>query len=256
MKRRHQTSPNREGRGLLNGLLYCGHCGQPMYAAAKAQDSSNDPVYCCSTYNTFGSAKKGSPHRGCQRNLVHQGQILPFLIEKIQELVLAPANLARLRAEVDRQLDQRSRDKAPPVNTAKAKANVAKLDKDIAAAAAELKRTPADLYDLVVADLRELQAERERAAASLEAATATRTKGQEKYAPQAERAIEAIQRLAGSLKSIDRAVVREALNRICARIDLWFEHTQSEKQTRSYFERGIIIFREPSELFGRPNKLR
>ena len=47
VKRRHQTSPNREGRGLLNGLLYCGHYGQPMYAAAKAQDSSNDPVYCC-----------------------------------------------------------------------------------------------------------------------------------------------------------------------------------------------------------------
>ena len=240
VRRRTRTTPRRgDILGLLNGLLYCGHCGKRMFAAKQPLDSSNDPVYCCSTYNIHGN-------RGCNRNLIHQTQLLPFLIEKIQELVLAPANFERLRAEVRRQLGKQAE---PPTGNSKAvRARLAGLDREIKAAAAELKRTPDDLYDLAVEDLRGLRDKRTRTAAELEALEAHVARPKSDVAQRAERAIVAIKGLGEGLKSTDPAIVRETLNRICERIDLWFDHKKSPKHHAVLFPQGNDPFQTTFRL--------
>ena len=186
--------------------------------------------------------------RGCNRNLIHQGQLLPFLIQKIQELVLAPANFGRLQAEVKRQIGKRA--DGPADGKGALRAKIAKLDKEIKAAAAELKRTPDDLYDLAVEDLRGLRVKRDRAATGLEALEARVLRPQADVEQRAKRAIGDIQGLSENLKSADPATVRETLNQICEKIELWFDHTKSAKQTRSFFRKGMVHFRKPTDLYG------
>jgi chromosome segregation ATPase len=218
-----------------------------MYAAKQPLDSSNDPVFCCSTYNSHGN-------RGCNRNIIHQAQLMPFLVEKIQELILAPKNVERLRTKVKQQLSQQSTEHAP--NTKALRSRLAALDKDIKAAAAELKRTPDDLYTLAVDDLRELRTKRDRLTAELEALEATVPRPKGDIGKRTDQAIAAIQWLGEGLASADPARVREVLNQIVERIELWFDHEKSAKLTKSYFRKGVIHFRKPTSLLARANRLR
>ena len=175
-------------------------------------------------------------------------------MEKIQELILAPANFERLKAEVRRQVGKL--DAAPADGKAGLRSKIAKLDKDIKAAAAELKRTPDDLYDLTADDLRSLRTKRNQAAAQLEALEATVSRPRADLEQRARRAIEGIHGLSERLTSADPATVREALNQACERIELWFDHKKSAKMTRSYFRKGIIRFRKPTQLFGQASRPR
>jgi predicted transcriptional regulator len=125
---------------------------------------------------------------------------------------------------------------------------MSKLDKEIKAAAKELKRTPDDLYELAVEDLRDLRTERDRVAATLEAAEAASSKPQASADKRATKAIAALQRLAKAITSTDNAVAREALAETVERIEVWFDHVQHKKLTRSHFRKGIISFRKPSGL--------
>ena len=226
------------GRGLLNGILHCGHCGARMTSGAGSpRDSSGGVVYCCSTYNTQGL-------NGCNRNVIHQSSIMPYLVTKIQELVLTPRNRERLSAAVERKAKEQR--KGRPVGPANLANRLAKLDRDIRQAAAECKRTPDDLYDLAVADLRELRESRATVVADIaavEASVAIQTGSVESNVA---RAMHAAERLGEALTASEPAVVREALSRVCERIDVWFSHKQM-KQTRSTFRKGIVRLFKPRE---------
>ena len=250
-RRQTRTSPPNT-KGLLNGLLYCGHCGERMFANGKITDGSGGPTFCCSTYNTFGV--KNAQGKGCQRNLIHQSALLPFLMEKIQELILAPANLDRVRTEIERQLGQQH--EVPSTEAPRLRAKIAKLDKDIKAAAAELKRTPDDLYELAVEDMRGLRADRERASTTLEALESVVPRAKASASKKADAAIAAVHKLDKGLHAADPSIVREALNQVLERIDVWFDHQHSAKRTRSYFCRGIVRLRKPTPLFRHTSRLR
>ncbi len=255
VRRRGRTSPSANG-GLLNGLVHCGHCGAKMHVTSKPLDSSGDIIYCCSTYNSHGNpkGKQACGPTACYRNPIHQAQLVPYLVEKIQELLLAPTNVNRLRAEIKKQLAGRNGSAAADVGHLRTK--LVKLDKEIVAAARELKRTPDDLYDLAVQDMRQLRHQREQAATTLEALESATPQGKQDADKRAQRAIDAIQRLGKRLTSADPATVREAFNQVVDRIDLWFDHKHSAKQTRSFIRKGLIRFRQPSGLFGPASRLR
>lgn len=247
LRRRTATSPTLAGKGLLNGLLYCGHCGARMYVYRKPLDSSGDVIYCCATYNNHGRKPENRPDLpGCHRNIIHQAQMVPFLVGKIQELLLAPANVDRLRDAIRLQASSGHGDGAKDI--ARLRARVAKLDRDIRDAAKELKRTPDDLYELAVEDLRELRTERDRVAASLEASEAASAKPMASADKRAQQAIAGIQRLAKAITSADPEIAREALAQTVERIEVWFNHVKHAKLVRSEFSRGIVTFRKPSGL--------
>jgi len=233
--RRRRTTPKpRGGRALLNGLIHCGHCGRPMVAAEipkGKRSQKRDLIYVCATYNEMGNY-------GCTRNPMHESTILEYLVAKIQDDLLAPANGERFRNEVVRQA--KAKRGAPPADSKRLAARLAKIDADIKAAARELKRTPDDLYDLAVADLRELRQTRDELATRMDAQEARQKAPQDDEAALVNRALAGVERLRERLQSGDKQVAREALRRICERIDLWFEQVRYPKITRSYFKKGLV----------------
>jgi DNA invertase Pin-like site-specific DNA recombinase len=253
-KRRTRTTPHRGGgRALLSGLLHCGHCGRRMIGAqiprlhSKAKGTNKrDLIYVCSSYSEYGKHK-------CHRNPIHESAVLGFLIPKICEAILSPANFDRLKVELERQAGRRNKPDHTPLK--QVRAAVARLDRDIVAAVRELKRTPDDLYDLAVAHVRELRDQRQCAAVDLEAAEA-RAKGPRADAAEiVTKAIGRLQTLRDTLTAADPAVAREALNQVCERIDLWFDHIRQTKQVRSRFSKGLVRFRV-ADLYSPANRPR
>ena len=238
-KRQKATGPHPTyRRPFLAGLLYCGHCGQRMYAAdvKRKQGKSHviDRVYVCSSYNANGKHK-------CFRNVIHEKPVLDYLIGQICNRLLAPENFERLRAEVRRQL--KTRNKAEGIGDLKSlRARIAKTDEEIKAAVKELRRTPDDLYELAVDELRDLRTSRDKLGKQL-ASLESRQKSQlGDIDSEVGRALAAIDTLKERITDADPSVVREALSRTCERIDLWFEHQHFKKQTRSFFKKGLIRF--------------
>jgi hypothetical protein len=221
----------------LNGILYCGHCGKRMTSGVRPLDSSGDTLYCCSTYNQQGI-------EGCFRNSIHQAAILPFLIRKIQELLQAKPNRDRLRIALATKV--KGKRSTGSGNLGRMRTRLEKLDQEIKQAAAELKRTPDDLYDLAVADLRELREQRTALAGELSTADAGTLTRSRTVDAEVEKAMRAAERLQESLNAADPALVREALSRVCERIDLWFTHKRGKVLTKSTFSRGIAKFRGSS----------
>ena len=125
------------------------------------------------------------------------------------------------------------------------------LDNDIKAAVAQLKRIPDDLYDLAVADVRELRKEREQASEKLQA---LEWKSQEPKADSEELVTKALERLHGlreRIESSDPKVVRHAMQSLVERIDPTFDHIHYPKITRSVVRKGVVHFRV-AESYNQP----
>jgi site-specific DNA recombinase len=253
VKRRRATCPHPSvRRPLLAGLLFCGHCGERMYAAHVPRKNGKSPVidrvYACSSYNANGKHK-------CFRNVIHEKPLLDYLVGQIRDRLLAPENFGRLRAEMRRQLVCRSTTGGAE-DAKRLRARLTALDSEIKSAVKELRRTPDDLYALAVDELRELRNTREKLAADL-AALEGRQKGDLRdIDSDVAKALKSVETLKERLVDADPAVAREALGRACERIDLWWEHRHFQKQTRSYFKKGLIRFHDVSDslrLTNRPN---
>lgn len=237
-RRRTKTSPRREQTALLTGLMFCGHCGAKMYAMERPRKNgkpadTSDQLYSCSTYHGQGS-------HGCHRNLIHQAPLLEFLVARIRERMESPETMAKIKADVERLAGRGRRESAGDDKTLEARA--AKLDSEIAAAVKELKRTPDDLYDLAVSDLRSLRSERQKTADELSARKGRPLDRQGEAAEVVAKGLAQLARLRERITDANPKVARHALQQIVERIDLWFEHVQGEKITRSVFKKGVIKF--------------
>lgn len=241
--RKSQTSYRRwNSRSVLTGLMHCAHCGAKMYAGDHARGKSADPserTYWCSTYHHQGKA-------ACTRNLIHESAILDYLIQQLQEAVLTPANMTKLAGSLERKVVAKRQ--RPVADLAAQRKHLADLDRDIAAAVKELKRTPDDLYDLAVDDLRTLRKERQGINATLEARRGTTTAAADDNAQVVQEALARITRLQQALKAADPRTVRHALGELVERIDLWFDRIPSAKMIRTAFSQGKIKLRQPSHL--------
>jgi hypothetical protein len=57
------------------------------------------------------------------------------------------------------------------------------------------------------------------------------------------KAVRAIELLRERVADADPTISREALNRVCERVEVRFDHLHSEKMIRSHFKKGLIRFR-------------
>jgi hypothetical protein len=193
-------------------------------------------TYVCGGYQKFGL-------KHCHANTVPEAVLTDYLIETICERMRRPANMKALRGELRRQVDAcRSKDMlaSSPARMRKA---LKRLDDEIQDTLRELKRTPDDLYPLMVEDLRKLREQK----AALEKADKERSKAQERTAeaPEeiVEQAIGRLQTLRQEIREYKPAVARQALAQFCARIDLFFTHTKRGKLTVSRLEKGNLQFK-------------
>jgi site-specific DNA recombinase len=245
-RRQTQTTPTlKPSESVLRGILHCANCGNRMYARDYARGANPDPTdrtHWCSTYHHHGT-------HGCTRNLVHEKAILGFVIPKIQEMLLSPETVERLTRSLIKQAGRTKVDGAPALRK-----RIAVLEGEIAGAVRELKRTPDDLYDLAIAEVRKLRGERDAAVAALNATEARHgANGQEADAC-VRAALERATRLREALGSADRRAVRHALGEIVERIDLFFEPIPGAKITRSALTRGVVRFQKGSQLLARDNR--
>jgi site-specific DNA recombinase len=241
VRRRGKTSPTRSSANLLAGLLYCGHCGAGMIGADRRTTSAGDAVYVCGTYHRHGT--HGA--HGCNRNLIHETPILTFLGENIRETILAPKNFEKLRAAVNRKV--KARQKSEPADTTRMRKQLTNLDGDLKKAMTELRRTPDDLYDLAVDEVRQIRQRRDNVAAELTDAESRQDAHTSPVEIDVERVLGRVQALREGLSSVDPAVSRNVLSELCERVDLWFEHTKfngknSRPMVRSKFARGLVSF--------------
>jgi len=239
--RQRENSPRRRGRpGLLAGLLVCSHCGEKMVSAWGGKSApKEEKFYACSSYNSRGK-------HACNRNLFRESTAIDFLVPKIQDTVLSPTNFVRLTEAIRKEIHQRQQ--SAPDNARELRSRLAKAEAELKEASRELKRVPTDLYDLAVADVREIKAKRDAAANALATVEARQDATSSDVDRLAERALLGLHELRDRLTDVDDRVARNALQAIVAGIDLEFEHVQHRKIVRSHFKQGIVRFRAPALL--------
>lgn len=232
------TSGRGNRSGLLAGLLYCADCGERMYrqGCTKKAYAHLGPAYVCSSYIENGL-------RACRRNGIREKPLLDYIVPLIRDIVLAPANLERLRDEVGRQVE--SKREHEPRNVQRTRKRLAALDDDVKAAVKSLARCPDDLYEMACDDLRELRQQRDEVARHVAAMEAISEGREDTTAAEVEKALGHLETLRGRFDAADPKIVREALHRIIDRVDLWFEPIAGGKHSRSRFSKGMIKFKVP-----------
>jgi hypothetical protein len=90
---------------------------------------------------------------------VHQDQLVDMLVRKLQETVLTPANLDRLRAALRRQIDDRRETSCKGADGLRKR--LAGLNREIDRAAENLLRAPAEVLGLIGEKLSALKRQRD-----------------------------------------------------------------------------------------------
>jgi DNA invertase Pin-like site-specific DNA recombinase len=211
----------------LSGLIFCAGCGAPMWGTVLTPKEGRYryPIYHCSTVRNYGA--KGSGERRCRPNTVGRDDILDAVIRRLQEHLLDPKALARLRKELARKTKERAGD----VEAARQRLRdrIGALDKQVAQGTKNLALLPADLIEDVVKDVRAWKDERQQAArelANLEPGEAVRPGD-----------VEALLALVGQLQEIARRApasrVRAALLPLVKSVRVHFKSdAQQKKQGR------------------------
>jgi hypothetical protein len=214
----------------LTGLLVCAECGWHMIGGTT---KSGSRFYYCGCYHALGGTK-------CHYNRVAEGRLLPCLVRKVQEFALNPEVLDRLRDEIRRRIDDA--DRRRPARLAAPRKKVAKLDQDIAKGKRNMALADdADSIKAIGQTVREWQTEREQVTEEIGRL--------ERRADQAEdekvlKECEAhLWHLQDAFASSDPADVRDVLREMVSKVELWFTHRRTAKQTRNTFARGRVYLR-------------
>jgi len=236
--RRRDTSPLRNGKYVLTGLLYCASCDTTM--TGRKCTHSGQRKYICSSYLFRGK-------QACNSNLIDEAPVLAYIVNMIQERVLAPKTLERLRKAIVGEVKRR-RGKPSAKDPRGIQKRIAQLDREIEQGAERVFNAPAELVDTLYRKLGERRQERDRLKGELESRQKPVDAPVGEDDPLVQRALEAAGRLSGAFSKADPSTVRELLPTIIERIDLQFKARPAGKYTRTDFVRGVVELRGDSEL--------
>ncbi len=232
---------------LLSGLVFCAHCGCKMHGAKLQAKGHSYPKYVCSTYCRSG---KNNQH-GCGCHGVHQDQLVDVLIRKLQETVLTPASLERLREALRKQIVDR-RETSVQGSDGLTK-QLADLNREIDRASENFLRAPADVLDLIGEKLSALKRQRDHLQAEQKLnKSANRPEGAE---AQVEAVVGRLWRLGEDMTKTEPARRREVFRLLVSRIDLRFNKVPRGKRTECPLRSGEIHLRtEGDGIFGSVNR--
>jgi site-specific DNA recombinase len=228
--------PRRRSDYPLAGLIFCEHCGKPMYGNCHhAKDRKGKPAYdyaqyICSTNATFG--RNLTHNTTCAHHAIDAGRVLGWLVHKLQEVFLGPGRDALVQ-EIRKQL------KAEP------KANRGDLER-LQKRAADLEREVSRLVKAIrtidaeelVEELALVQAERDRVKAEI--VQAGRLTDPVDLDAEVGRMADRLWEIGQHLNDSDPAVLREVLRQFVSRITCRWETTQGKIRTRSRLVGGTV----------------
>jgi hypothetical protein len=237
---RERTSPfSLASPYQLTGLLWCADCGGRM--------NGSHGHYICSNYSLRGT-------KACQRNRVKEAGLVPAIVGKIQQELLAPEALDALKAE----LRQQAAAEYTPVDAKepeRLRKQIAALDRRIDQGAERCLGAPSSLASTLYAKLETLQTERSGLQARLNALEA-RTEASDGDGLEIDRAIEALWTLREAFAEAPVANQGELLRAVVSRVDCFFDHQDHGKLNRSTFTRAEItplVVTVPTGLSSGPN---
>jgi DNA invertase Pin-like site-specific DNA recombinase len=225
----------------LSGLIFCGHCHQPMHGQTLfAKDRCGDKQYIyhnyvCSTYaNDVNST--------CGRHPIDADLVLGWLTNKLQEIYLGPGRDA-LVEEIKKQLQDEPKVKSNDLE--RLKKRLANLEKEVNRLVKAIRTT--DIGELVE-ELSLVQAERGRVKAEL--AQAGKLTDPIDFDAEAERIADGLLEIGEKLTDSDPAIVREVLNQFVSKITCKWERYGKTK-TKSRLIGGTVELR-PQTPFSSP----
>ncbi len=86
----------------LSGLLYCGRCGGRMGGATSRTVSGKDKEYTYRKYVCYTA--RGHGRHACGNQSVREDRLLPFLVDRLRTVYLAPERLEGLRHKLREKL--------------------------------------------------------------------------------------------------------------------------------------------------------
>jgi site-specific DNA recombinase len=230
-RREGHSSPVRGTPFLLTGLLKCGECGWPMYGMTRK--STGRRIYTCGQYHIYRRS-------GCRSNSVVESDVVAVILATLEEVFLAPKNLAALKAEIRRQEAAERAGRAKP--EADLSRRIAALTKKIDAGLERWLSAPAGLIDAAGAKLEQWRKERE----TLEEQRRAIAKPADTVAALdavAEHVAAGVATLREQAAGAAPEVLREVLRSMLEKVVVEFRHVPYGKLTRSIATGGNLYLR-------------
>jgi DNA invertase Pin-like site-specific DNA recombinase len=222
----------------LTKLVYCGHCGAPMYGSSSRQSIGADCRYVCSSYQIRGL-------KACKSYSIQQTPLVKFLIGKIQEIVGIGENRKEVRKRIAEALEKRKK------TTTKAGADQTRRLIDLESKIDRMKRRVADadddLFAILQEQLRDLLATKKNLEATLKESDSPLPDSGELSVDEV---MDALDTIDGNLQSADPARLFQVFHDLIERIDLHFGHTHRGKRDFYPLERGVLTLRATTFLDG------
>jgi DNA invertase Pin-like site-specific DNA recombinase len=226
-QRTHRPSDSTP-RTMFGGLVLCGNCGSPMYTKLLR----GVRYFQCSRYHEYGKA-------ACHSNMLKQAGMLDCLVRKLQETFLNPDNLAKLRAEVRRQLKEQGAGNPAALDGYRKK--IAELEEKERKGNQRLAILDADLVPGVAVEVRAWRQERQQLVEQLRRLeTEAEVNDLEAGIRAAE---EQLHRLREVIEGAEPLAVRAVLGELVSKIELYFTRVPKAKRTLNVFEKGVIYLR-------------
>jgi site-specific DNA recombinase len=227
------TANGDTARYLFTHMLVCGDCGSFL----RGQPCRGGKGYICAKYKEYGSG-------ACSRNMVLEKPLLDAILDKTLGVILDPARLDAIEAEMVRRLEaERASGGAERIRQ-----QIAALERDIAQGNANLARLPEDRLAGVVACVRQWEIERDGLEARLrELATG---EGQQKaiLAEARKQLWRLREALLGDDKELQAAVVREVISKAQVR----FAHEETHGRRSPTGKRRRLSRATGALLYVRP----
>ncbi len=248
MKQRERPFCRRSHRANypLAGLIFCEHCGKPMYGSSlHAKDRQGSQRYAYHQYVCGTYANRNGPSNGsCGRNPIDANRVLGWIVHKLQEVFLGPGR-GVLVEEIKRQLAAEATTNTGDVKRLEKRA--ADLDREVGRLVKAIRTI--DAAELVE-ELTLVRTERDRVKAEL--AQASRFTDPTDLDTEAEQIADGLWEIGEQLTASDPAVLREVLSRFVSRITCRFDYRTCKSRSRSRFVEGTLELREQSlfSVFG------
>lgn len=226
-ERKRMTTPHKGGGGfMLTGLCRCGKCGGAMVGHAER----GSPRYLCLRHERTGA---------CDRNAVGQSELLVNIVAALQDKLIAPHCVERLKAALRKQVAA----KVETVDCAALERQLTTIEGKLAKAKRRLVEVDADLLDVVQGEVRRLLGEQEQLQAAVKAANTPQKMLFADVVQTVDAAIARLGQLRDAVQDCDPVKVRELLRQAIDHVEVHAVGARHGKRQLFRLQRGSIYLR-------------